>query len=99
MLGDVMVGSPAFKAGIGPGMKLIAVNRHKYSGSVLKDAITAARNGKAPIELLVENAHLFRTVTIDYHDGLRNPHLERVADKPDLLGDILKAKAGSGGWQ
>ena len=91
-LGDVIVGSPAFKAGLGPGMKLIAVNGRKYSGSGLNTALLASRGTSQPIELLVENAHKFKTYTIDYHDGARYPHLERVAEKPDLLGDIVKPR-------
>jgi predicted metalloprotease with PDZ domain len=91
--GDVIVGSPAFKAGIGPGMKLIAVNGRKWSSSRLNAALLASRTGKQPIELVVENAHHFKTYSIEYHEGPRYPHLERVADKPDLLGDILKARA------
>ena len=93
--GDVIVGSPAFKAGIGPGMKLIAVNGRKWSSSGLNAALVASRNNKQPIELVVENAHRFKTFSIDYHEGPRYPHLERVADKPDLLGDILKARTAA----
>jgi predicted metalloprotease with PDZ domain len=94
-LGDVIVGSPAFKAGIGPGMKLIAVNGRKYSSSKLNAALVASHNSNQPIELLVENAHHFHTFTIDYHDGLRYPHLERVAGKPDLLDDVIKSRTGA----
>jgi hypothetical protein len=31
-------------------------------------------------------------VRIDYHGGLRYPHLERVADTPDLLAAIAAAR-------
>jgi predicted metalloprotease with PDZ domain len=92
-VGDVIVGSPVFKAGLGPGMKLIAVNGRKWSSSGLNAALLASRNSKQPIELIVESAHHFKTYSIDYHDGARYPHLERVAEKPDLLGNILKARA------
>jgi predicted metalloprotease with PDZ domain len=94
-LGDVIVGSPAFKAGLGPGMKMIAVNGRKYSGSRLNAALVASRGTNQPVELLVENAHKFKTYTIDYHDGPRHPHLERVADKPDLLDDVIKPRTGA----
>jgi predicted metalloprotease with PDZ domain len=97
MLGDVLVGSPAFKAGLGPGMKLIAVNGRKYSGSRLNTALVVSHGTNQPIELLVENAHKFKTYTIDYHDGPRHPHLERVAEKPDLLDDVIKPRAGASG--
>ena len=87
---DVIVGSPAYKAGIGPGMTLIAVDGRKYSPSVMRAALKNARGRKQPIELLVENAQFYKTYEVDYHDGEQNPHLERVADQPDILGDILK---------
>jgi hypothetical protein len=30
---------------------------------------------------------------VDYHGGLRFPHLERVESQPDLLSDIAKPHA------
>jgi len=99
-LGDVIVGSPAFKAGIGPGMKLIGVNGQEYSSTELNAALTASHSNNQPIVLLVENMHHFHTFSIDYHDGLRYPHLERLTDKPDLLQSVIAPKAtpaGSGG--
>jgi predicted metalloprotease with PDZ domain len=89
-LDDVIVGSPAYQAGIGPGMRLIAVNGRKWSPTVLHDALRGAQGADAPIELLVENAQFFRTYAIQYHEGNKNPHLERVSSQPDVLADILK---------
>jgi predicted metalloprotease with PDZ domain len=91
-LGDVTVGSPAYQAGLGPGMKLIAVNGRKWSPPVLRDALKAAQGpgNDQPIQLLVENAQFFKTYSVAYHDGEKNPHLERVSEQPDILGDILK---------
>jgi predicted metalloprotease with PDZ domain len=89
-LEDVIVGSPAYQAGMGPGMKLLAVNGRKWSPAVLHDAIKAARNSSQPIELLAENAQFFKTYSVPYHMGDQNPHLERVSDQPDILGEILK---------
>jgi predicted metalloprotease with PDZ domain len=88
-LSDVIVNSPAYQSGIGPGMKLIAVNGRKWTPAVLQDAIKTAQGSAAPIELLVENGQFFQTYSVAYHDGNRNPHLERVPDKPDLLGALL----------
>lgn len=87
---DVIVGSPAYAAGLGPGMKLIAVNGRKYSPPVMHAALKAAQATAAPIELLVENAQYIKTYSVAYHGGEQNPHLERVSDQPDLLSDILK---------
>ncbi len=57
---------------------------------MLRAAIKAAQGSNQPIELLVENAQFFKTYSVDYHDGEKNPHLERVENQPDVLGDILK---------
>jgi predicted metalloprotease with PDZ domain len=88
-LEDVIVGSAAYQSGLGPGMKLVAVNGHKWSPGVLREALKAAQGTAAPIELLVENSQLFQTYSISYHEGDRNPHLERVSGQPDLLNDLL----------
>jgi len=87
---DVIVGSPAYQAGVGPGMKLVAVNRRKWSPELLHDAIKASKGSNQAIELLVENGQFFKTFSVPYHDGEKNPHLERVTGKPDILGDLLK---------
>jgi predicted metalloprotease with PDZ domain len=91
-LGDVIVGSPAYQAGLGPGMKLIAVNGRKWSPAVQHDALKAAlgQGNSGSVDLLVENAQFFKTYSVAYHDGEKNPHLERVSEQPDILGDILK---------
>jgi predicted metalloprotease with PDZ domain len=89
-LDDVIVGSPAYQSGLGPGMKLVAVNGRKWSPPVLHAALKAAQGSGQPIELLVENAQFFKTYSVAYHDGEKNPHLERISERPDILGDILK---------
>ena len=91
-INDTIEGMPAAKAGIGPGMKVIAVNGRHFSGEVLRDAIKAAKTGTVPIDLLVENTDYYKTYKIDYHGGESYPHLVRDDSKPDLLSDILKAK-------
>lgn len=88
---DVIVGSPAYQSGIGPGMKLIAVNGRKWTPAVVRAALKAAQSTVAPIELLVENAQFYQTYSISYHEGERNPHLERVSGQPDLLAPMLAA--------
>ena len=87
---DVIVGSPAYQAGLGPGMRLVAVNGRKWSPELLHVAVKSAQGTSQPIELLVENAQFFKTYAVEYHEGDKNPHLERVPDQPDILGDILK---------
>ena len=87
---NVVPGLPAAAAGIAPGMRLVAVNGRRYSEKVLREALGAAKNGKEPIELIVENVETFQTVKIDYHGGEKYPHLERDSSKPDLLSAIGK---------
>jgi predicted metalloprotease with PDZ domain len=89
---DTTEGELAAKAGIGPGMKLIAVNGRQFSSDVLRDALKSAKDGSAPIELLIENTDYYKTYKLDYHGGEKYPHLVRDDSKPDLLSDILKAK-------
>ena len=89
---DTIEGMPAAKAGIGPGMQLIAVNGRQFSPDVLRDALRAAKIGSTPIELLIENTDYYKTYRIDYHGGEKYPHLVRDESKPDLLSDIMRAK-------
>ncbi len=89
---DTIEGMPAAKAGVGPGMKLVAVNGRKFSVEVLHDALKAGKNSSEPLALLVENTDYYKTYLLDYHGGERYPHLVRDESKPDLLSEILKAK-------
>ncbi|MGB7134627.1 MAG: peptidase M61, partial [Acidobacteriaceae bacterium] len=89
-LGGVNWDSPAFKAGMVPGMQLVAVNGDVYSADKLKAAILKAEQGGA-ITLLVKDGGQVKTIEVDYHGGLRYPHLERVDGTPDRLDAILKA--------
>src|ERR1700756_320615 len=91
-IADTIEGDVAAKSGIGPGMKVVAVNGRRFTSEILRDAIKAAKNSATPIELLVENADYYRTYKLDYHGGEMYPHLVRDESKPDLLSDILKAK-------
>jgi predicted metalloprotease with PDZ domain len=87
-LSDVIYGSPAYAAGIGPEMKLVAINGRAWSKDVLQDTLRASKDSKEPIDLLIENAKFFKTYSIAYHGGIRSPHLER-AEGADLLGGIV----------
>jgi predicted metalloprotease with PDZ domain len=92
MITDTIEGMPAALAGIGPGMKLVAVNGRKFSAVILRDALRAGKGGAAPLELLVENTDYYKTYKLDYHGGERYPHLVRDESKPDLLTEIYNAK-------
>jgi predicted metalloprotease with PDZ domain len=84
------MGSAADQAKLGPGMQIVAVNGRQFTGSLLSDAITNAKGGHGPIQLIVVNTGVYRVVGLDYHDGLRYPHLQRVEGTQDYLDEILK---------
>jgi predicted metalloprotease with PDZ domain len=88
-LADVVYGSPSYAAGLGPGMKLIAINGRAWSREVLLDALRESKANHQPIDLLVENAKFFKTYPVSYHEGVRIPHLER-SEGSDLLDAIAK---------
>lgn len=93
---DVVPGFPAFAAGIGPGMLLLAVNGRTYAPDVLHAAITAAKNSSQPIQLQVQNGEFVKTCVVNYHGGDRYPALQRDPGKPDMLSDIIKPHAAAG---
>ena len=81
--------SLAFKAGITPDMQLQGVNDQKYTLTGLAEAILAAEKSKEPIKLLFKRGSEFVTISLDYHGGMRYPHLERVDTTRDWLDAIL----------
>ncbi|EIL94328.1 M61 family metallopeptidase [Rhodanobacter spathiphylli] len=89
---DVRWNGPAFKAGVSTGATLEAVNGQTYSKEVLKEAIAAAKGSKAPIQLLLKYQGGYRTVPVDYHDGMQYPHLQRIEGTPDYLSQIIAAR-------
>src|SRR3546814_18067205 len=87
--GELHRDSPAFDAGVGTGMTIVAVNDIEYGKEVMEDAIKAAKDDKAPIRLLVKTFDRYRTIAVDYHGGLRYPHLERIEGTTDYLTKIF----------
>ena len=86
---EVLWNGPAFQAGLAPGSRIIAVDDVAFDVDRLKAVIRAAEHATAPISLLVREGERFRSVRLDYHGGLRYPHLERDPNRPDLLQAIL----------
>jgi predicted metalloprotease with PDZ domain len=85
LVADVLAGTPAAAAGLGPGMTVVAVDGKAYTPAVLRDAVGAAKSRKSPVQLLVNNEGALQTYSLDYHGGEQYPHLTRDAAKPDLL--------------
>ncbi|HEY3176947.1 MAG TPA: M61 family peptidase [Candidatus Polarisedimenticolia bacterium] len=88
---DIVPGKAADRAGVGPGMKLVAVNSRRWSAEVLRAAIAATKPGPAPLELLIENGDYLRPHRLDYHEGEKYPRLEPIPGASDRLSGIIKA--------
>jgi predicted metalloprotease with PDZ domain len=93
VINDVLLGSPADKAGLGPGMQILAVNGTRFSSDALHDAIKVSKTASTALTLEVQNDDVVKTVSLDYHGGSREPHLERDAGRTDVLGQILASRA------
>jgi len=84
---DVLPGSPAYNAGLGPKMTVVAVDGNAFSPEQLDESIAHPRSGK--ITFVVRNFATVETREIEYAGGERFPHLERIPGTHDYLTDIL----------
>lgn len=89
-IADVIEGMAASKAGVGPGMKVLAVNGKAYSPEVLRDSVKATTDPKQRrIDLLIDNEGHVATYQLTYGGGEKYPVLERDGSKPDVLAKII----------
>ncbi len=88
-ISSVIWDSPAFNAGLTVTNQILAVNGRQYSGDALKDAVTAAKGTTQPITLLVKDGDAYRTVNLDWHQGLRYPRLVKTGKGPGTLDALL----------
>jgi predicted metalloprotease with PDZ domain len=89
---SVMWDGPVFRAGLTTAVQIVAVNNIAFDGEKLKAAVKATKGNGPPVELLIKQGDLYRSIKIDYHDGLRYPRLERINGTPALLDDILNRR-------
>jgi predicted metalloprotease with PDZ domain len=88
---DVLPETPAYDAGLGPHMTVLAVDGRVYSDNALNESIAHPRNGK--ISLIVRNFESVESREIQYAGGVRYPHLERIPGSRDYLSEILEPRA------
>ncbi len=88
-LQSVLWNGPAWRSGLAPGTQVLAVDGLAFDADTLKSAIRAAVRSNEALELIVREGARFRTVRIDYHEGLRYPHLVRDASRAAVLEQIL----------
>ncbi len=94
-IADVLPDSVAFRAGIGPGEKIVAVNDRALTGQPQLDVALREAGSGAPVRLLLTAGNVYRTVALDYRGGPRYPHLARIDGTADLLGAIAKPLAAA----
>ncbi|WP_242130385.1 peptidase M61 [Sphingobium sp. Sx8-8] len=87
-IANVVWDSPAFKAGLAIGSKIVAINGDEYSGEVFKAAI---KSGK-PLQIILKQDKYYRTLTLAYSGGLRYPRLEKTGEGEGSLDRLLKPK-------
>jgi predicted metalloprotease with PDZ domain len=92
---DVLWDGPAFKAGLAPGTQIVAVNGIAFDTGRLKERVRGTVQAHDPLSLIVREGDAFRTVTLDYHGGLRYPHLLRAPESGlhPLLDAILAPRS------
>lgn len=89
---SVMWNSPAFKANIVSGAKIIAVDGYAYSKDGLTSTIKAAKDKNTPVRLLIERNKRYTQIDIAYSGGLRYPHLEAIGQGETAIDRLLSPR-------
>jgi predicted metalloprotease with PDZ domain len=89
-IGDIRWNSPADKAQLAPGVKILGVNGQVFSPEALKQAIDDAKGTAKPIHLITAQEGDLGSFDLDYHDGERFPALKRIDGTPAYMDDITK---------
>ncbi len=80
-------GGPAFRAGLRPGVRVLAVNAAPFTREVLLAAVRSS--GGRPIMLTIDRDNRNVDVSINYTGTLKYPRLERVDGRADTLSALL----------
>ena len=89
---SVLWNSPAFKANIVSGAKIIAVDGYAYSKDGLTTALKTAKDKRTPVRLLVERNKRYEQIDIAYSGGLRYPHLEPTGQGETAIDRLLSPR-------
>ncbi len=90
---DVREGSPAWDAGLEPNATVLAVDGYAVDNARLNYSLRSAEHANVPIALLVQRDSSFAVLNLNYHDGPRFPHLERISGTTDMLSAIAAPHA------
>jgi predicted metalloprotease with PDZ domain len=92
---EVREGSPAWDAGMAPGMRIAAVDGQAYADKVLGYVTTQAEHTNGPTTFLVEQDGWYHTCQVNYHGGPKYPQLVALPGKRDMLAKIMAPHAAS----
>jgi len=87
-------GMPAFESGVAPYMQIVGVNGRSFSVANLEQALKDSKSTSKPIVILASNTGSLATYAIDYHEGIRLPHLRLIPGAHDYLTEILRPLPG-----
>ncbi|GAC1407591.1 MAG: M61 family metallopeptidase [Candidatus Velthaea sp.] len=85
VVGDIGEGTPAALAGIGYGMKVVALGGRMFSREALDAALRDNARSGGPLQVITDDQGVFTVRSVDYRGGPRYPHLVRVPGTVDLL--------------
>ena len=94
-INDAIPGMPAYESGLSPYMRIVGVNGRQFSLDGLTRAVRESSSNNSPITLLSSNTGSLESREINYHAGIRSPHLERDAGSHDYLDEILMPLTGT----
>ena len=89
---DVVFGSPAWDAGIGPGMKLLTVNKQRWSLDAWRQAVASESKNSGKISFDVEGDQGRKTLTVAYSGPERFPRLQADPARFDMLDEIIRPR-------
>jgi predicted metalloprotease with PDZ domain len=89
---SVVWDSPAFKAGMTIGNRIVAINGTEYSAELFRSSLKDATDKKRPLSLILKQDKRYRTITLDYSGGLRYPRLEKIGEGESSLDRLLSSR-------
>jgi hypothetical protein len=89
---DVIYGSPAWRAGIGPGERLLSANKNRWSLDAWRQALASASKNGGKIVLEVEDDRGRKMLAVAYNGPQRFPRLQADPARFDMLDDIIRPR-------
>lgn len=91
LIDDVVWDSPAFKAGLKSGDRILAVAGIEYARERMTAGLRATATG-TPLEILVKQGRRYTTIRLAYSGGIRYPRLQKIGEGESGLDRLLKPR-------